>query len=202
MTLEALEFPEAETTDPPELVAFKAKVVEVAKEYKKIHGWCGEVDRALRDMGITEPPKECTVHVGVADDVLKFAVKAQIADLKGKTAKQQAAHIAGLLDRVAVGGRVEGRIQVTSDKISSMTLVPPPAVPAAGLEVDGEFTWGYVSNAARVLHKFRTDQVNRTDRVYNAWSACTRWPLEPYATLHATSARGTGVRCTGCENYL
>jgi hypothetical protein len=33
---------------------FRRKVVKVAQDYKGEHGWCNEVDAALRDMGLTD----------------------------------------------------------------------------------------------------------------------------------------------------
>lgn len=49
--------------------AFKQKVVEVADQYAKEHGWCDVIDAALEELGLERAPKEYRAKLTITLDV-------------------------------------------------------------------------------------------------------------------------------------
>lgn len=48
-----------------ELEAFKRKVVQVAEEYAKEHGWCSVIDEALDELGLKRAPTSYTAQLTI-----------------------------------------------------------------------------------------------------------------------------------------
>lgn len=48
-----------------ELEAFKRKVVQVAEEYAKEHGWCSVIDEALDELGLKRAPTSYTAQMTI-----------------------------------------------------------------------------------------------------------------------------------------
>lgn len=50
-----------------EFDAFKAQVVELARDAKDEHGWCDEVDRMLEQLGLEMPKRKATITIEIHD---------------------------------------------------------------------------------------------------------------------------------------
>lgn len=176
--------------DSPELAAFKQKVREVAKKYTDRHGWCGEVDRALREMGIRpEPNLQITVSTTLGFDVDLVVTPSMLAGLDEAAQKAKVCTVLGPLS-IAGNLRANGSIRLTPEQISDLNL-------KTTTRNDGG-AWLYTSNEGRVKHYFivpeSTGRYNVVDAVCG--QSTTR------NDLTALSTRGEDRHCAKCEERL
>jgi hypothetical protein len=189
MTLDLSEY-EA-TTDTPEVAALKAKVVAVSKKYTAQHGWCGEVNRALREMGIEQAPTPLTVHV-TTKHPFEFDVRVDVVELLGKTEAQQKTVVLNKIGTLYLNGGTAVRsapsFKLTAADITDLSLPP---------KVAGE-NWLYGSDRGQVRHHFTTATLTDArdrGRTY-AYPDCG---MEfRTSNLSTTSPRGSGQNCDRC----
>lgn len=179
------------STDTPELAEFKAKVRTVAKKYTDKHGWCAEVNRALKELGIED---EKQVKLGVTTSMgLQLEVKVAPSLLNGldeNAQKQKVVEVIGPLS-LSGGTSVTAVISLTPETITEMKVVEvtevTPAEPPQGWE------WAYTSDEGRVLHLFQDDR-------HGSYSVAACGTSTYYQTQR--SSRGEARRCANCESQL
>lgn len=187
--MELIDVSEYQSTDSPELAAFKMKVVEVANKYTKANGWCSEVKRALKEMGIEERPIfKINVFYTVLETELAKRIAVDAAELANMDLNGQIAVMASKIEpvEVRVGGKPINHVVVEADHVTRFVVVDKPLAPS-GTESD----WSYVSNCGRVLHRFR-------DGDY--FTVCGQVSFSSDRTKN--SPRGEGRRCERCANSL
>ena len=139
-----------DTGDSVEVAALKAKVQTVAKKYTDKYGWCSEVNRALREMGINNhEPIEVKVSFVVNGLTVENVIEVPVESLLGHDAQGQQEIIAGALPNVQIkiGSRVIETARVSPDDIVSFEVHNDPN----GTEGD-TLRWWYTSDEGRVLH--------------------------------------------------
>lgn len=114
-----------ESSDSPEVAALKATVKKVAKKYQKRHGWCDEVKRALREMGIDD---ERDILVRVETSLgLTSNLRMAPSSLLGKAAEEQRKVLAKAAGPIALG---ESSKPMPPDLITGWRVLSPlPGTP-------------------------------------------------------------------------
>lgn len=186
--------------DSPELAAYKAEVVKIARAYANRHNWCGVVEQCLREIGAL--PRDEYATVKVATPLLKLDVRVKVADVQGLTVDKQVAKIIasiGALRLAGNNGNVSGTIAITPEMIEKMEVVQPPKhYPTMGVPTDDEnFTFRYVGADARVLHVVRTDHLVATGDLYTLCGA-----VVDRSMLSTTSRRAEGRVHETCRNSM
>jgi hypothetical protein len=208
----------------PDVTVLKAKVREVAKRYTKKHGWCAEVNKALREAGIEDDAKvKVEIKFTVSGSAEQTATQTFAASaLAGKTAEEQNAWVADQIAPKVVVAGVEVTLPVTVIDLTLVEEIKP--VPAAGYKDGMDYPDGYVhfytSNEGRVAHLVRKDSVLDTDlavagsgpghavSVINAWLRQRRiralCGTEPsyYGQATASSVRAEGRVCQNCQSRV
>jgi len=144
--------------DSPELAAYKAKVKEIAETYTKRHGWCAEVKRALKEIGISE---EKPVNINVTT-TMGFVLQTDIkpSALIGKSEEEQKEIVARKIGNLSLtkGGGGTAMLVITPKLIESMELTDTPVVPDGRTLMQNSlgtnrWVWRRIRDG-RVLHLF------------------------------------------------
>lgn len=202
MTATALDLSEYVTsTDSPELAEYKETVKRVAQKYAKANNWCGEVNRALREMGID--PKPTTVEVAVATTIgLTLTARVEVKALAGKSLDEQKAVVAKGVGTLFVSGPAgvkASNIDLTPEGIISLALAPKPEPEVReSITTNARGAWRYASPNGRVLHFFPQVEL---DNGYH-WKASTCHTTALERDMSENSPRGTGNLCIACQREL
>jgi hypothetical protein len=168
-----------ENGDSAEVKALKAKVRKVAKKYTDKHGWCGEVTRALKEIGITES-REVTVSVVTANPEMRVVTTVNAEKLHGKTVEQQKKVIAETLGDITLRGQRMGILGTMPFPVDSITQWSVPPVMGDG--------WSLMApTEGRVNHYCRPDGSYTESRCGSTWNA--------YEVQEADPDRSTCKRC-------
>lgn len=148
--LQPLDFTGLIAVDSPEVEAVKKKVLDVAKKYKKKHGWCDVVDKALAEMGLTPQPLQVDITLLGRTERVKVN---DTSALVGKTAQQQAEHLlANHVTNAYIGGTY---VPLPVSLVTEMKIhVPPPPFRPA-IYPDGILA---MSMSGRVWHVMENDE--------------------------------------------
>jgi hypothetical protein len=168
-----------ENSDSAEVKALKAKVRKVAKKYTAAHGWCDEVKRALREVGITES-RDVAVSVVTANPEMRVTATLNAEKLHGKTVEQQKKAIAETLGDISLRGQRMGILGTMPFPVDSITQWSVPPVIAGG--------WSLMApRAGRDTHYCRPDGCHTESRCGSVWNA--------YEVQEADPDRSTCKRC-------
>jgi hypothetical protein len=190
-TLVALDVSEFVVADTPEVAVLKEKVKAVAKKYTERHGWCDEVKRALKEIGIGDAKPvtvDLTLHPLVGGGTIAVAVDPSL--LLGKTAVQQQKVLAKTVADVRayqsseLGGNYTTTLALAPEVVVGMALRPMP--------VPGQVQWVRLANNARVLHVVVDD--NGTSRWVE--SSCGR--ASAYRNDLPNNTGSITKKCTAC----
>lgn len=178
------------TTDTPEVAALKAKVKTVATKYTNRHGWCEEVNKALKEIGIDD---EKTITIGVSLDFLPEPVKTTILPslLAGLDDDAQRAAVAAKLKtiRYAVGSDT-GEIPVTFANVTDVSLWTPPSVAANDRPGD---RWLFASDLGRSRHLYQNIDSSEGRTV---WTVCNQSHYR--SRLTDKHGENPDARCVEC----
>ena len=184
------------TEESGELGAFKQRVRKVAETYTRRHGWCDEVERALKELGIEKPARIHTMvklatGAGGTTEVNYIADPAAFAGLsEEKQIEKLAKELGPLRISIAVGGQwnTETNVAVTAEMIEEWK---EREIPGVGTAPAG-YHWMYTSADGRKLHLV---PIVNPDQGY-VYSSCGQY-LYPRA-MTANSPRGDGSQCSRC----
>lgn len=171
--LELLDFSAYEVRDTPELRAYKARVVEVARKYARRHHLCSVVDDALREMDAL-PNENQFVNVKVSTDWCDWTVRVRPGDFKDLDLEGQVKKLIQVMGSVSLATQIgSGRVKLKPESITSMTVIQPPvALSGAVPDDDNNFTFRYTGASGRVAHIFRTDVLGARPLVDPVVAAC------------------------------
>lgn len=200
-----------------EVKDLKDTIKKVAKAYTDRHGWCNEVNNALRDAGITDSSTMMEVDIDVLVTA-KIPVRLDVGNLKGKTQEEINKHVQDLLPRACAapyfsGSRNDTEIANTAlqrtdvepykvdwqvQDINQFVPPPPPRTEIDDfmerINLDWEFyRLGFTSREGRVMHIVNRD---RWDRGYSA--ACHNGSPAFRQAWSRTSTRSEHRVCVQC----
>lgn len=186
-----------ESSDPPELRAFKQLVYERAQRGKSAYGFCAQIDRELEILGIKKE-KAVTVKITTTHPFV-FDVKVLPSKLLDKSEEKQKKILLAEMGELSIFGTKTTKstpIQLPASSIVSMELVtveaPPPG---GGREARTNREWAYLTAEGRVLHEVPNAEARREARYIRA--TCGQ---ETYGSLiNTTSPRGENRHCVKCE---
>lgn len=188
-----------ETDESAELTEFKNKLVKVAKAYKNRYGWCNEVDRALKELGV-EPPKTVTVILqhetfpGINMNVQVIANK-----LHRKSEDEQKKTLVKELGKVQMTVKAGGRTVNTEGSyldasgVVKMELWAPAVGPLAA---PAGYYWRYSGPDGQVLHLYSATEEDFS-RGQSRYAECGQWTPDISAAPLETR-RGKGQACKTC----
>lgn len=140
MAMERLDVSEAVESD--ELRRFKTKVKVVARTYTNRFGWCGEVDRALRELGIDDESNLVEVEVRTSLTSVRVKSPPEKLDVPADEQQQVLAEL--------VNGNEHFRalnLSITPEDVLEATLVVPS-------ESYGDYHWRLMGEGGDRLHAF------------------------------------------------
>lgn len=176
--------------DSDELKKYKEKVKKVADIYTKRHGWCDEVKRALRDLGIDAEPEKVAIKIST-EFGLDVTARVNPSDYVGLDEDAQKAKIADGVGTIALThGSGRGSLRLTPEYITSMEIISPD-----DLE-NTPHVWRDV-NDARTSHAFNRDQVVDIASWRYLSTACGT-SFDSYRIQNS----GENRRCTNCSRIV
>lgn len=169
------------STENPEVLALKKKVLKVANEYKRRYNWCNEVDNALEEIGISQRAikRPVTVEMGT----IEANTLVNPDDYIGKSEQEQKEEMVKHLSKIMP------TVIITTDSITDMRVDEEPEPP----ETDEENpNWRYISSEGRVLHLMAGES--------GRYTRCGRYLYAPGGMLYSPRAAMPPAYCAQCRS--
>ena len=185
-------------TEHPDVTALKQKVIKVADQYTRTHGWCDVVNQALRDMGVKGVPGPRKINVEVTftvegvDGEQRATHRFDRESLADKTTEQQHEYV---LEQIVTPSVVLG-VQITPN-VTIIDLNEAARTSRDGLEYPEGYVHVYTSREGRVAHLLRdpgVDDLRRWLRRGIHYAMCSDLMTSPVTE----SDRSEGRVCKKC----